>query len=63
MMPTASALLLPCVFEDKTELKRQKAKSYHDRSAYPSPPVEVGQEVRVAPVQKGKSWQPGTLVE
>ena len=44
-------------------MKRQKAKSYHDRSAHPLPPLEVGQEVRVAPLQRGKSWQVGTLVK
>lgn len=44
-------------------MKRQKAKSYHDRTAHPLPLLEVGQEVRVAPLQKGKPWQAGTLVE
>ena len=34
-------------------LKKKKAK----------PQLEVGQEVRVAPLQRGQSWQPGTLVE
>jgi len=65
-MPTASTLLRPQVVsgvEKKIELKRQKAKSYHDRSAQPLPELEVGQEVRVAPLQKGKSWQAGTLVD
>ena len=66
LMPTASTLLRPQVVsgvEKKIELKRQKAKSYHDRSAQPLPELEVGQEVRVAPLQKGKSWQAGTLVD
>jgi len=66
LMPTASALLRPQVVEgveNKIELKRQKAKSYFDRTAHPLPPLEVGQDVRVAPLQKGKSWQTGTLVE
>ena len=49
--------------EKKIELKRQKAKSYYDRSAHPLPQLEVGQEVRVAPLKKGHSWQAGTLVE
>ena len=38
--------------EKKIELKRQKAKSYYDRSAHPLPQLEVGQEVRVAPLKK-----------
>ena len=66
LMPTASTLLRPQVVEGvekKIELKRQKAKSYYDRSAHPLPQLEIGQEVRVAPLKKGQSWQPGTLVE
>ena len=66
LMPTASTLLRPQVVEGvekKIELKRQKAKSYYDRSAHPLPQLEVGQEVRVAPLKKGQSWQAGTLVE
>ena len=65
-MPTASTLLRPQVVEGvekKIELKRQKAKSYYDRSAHPLPQLEVGQEVRVAPLKKGQSWQAGTLLE
>ena len=66
LMPTASTLLRPQVVEGvekKIELKRQNAKSYYDRSAHPLPQLEVGQEVRVAPLKKGHSWQAGTLVE
>ena len=66
LIPTASTLLLPQVVEGvekEIELKRQKAKSYYDRSAHPLPSLEVGQEVRVAPLKKGQSWQAGTLVE
>jgi len=44
-------------------LKRQKAKSYHNRSAHPLPQLEAGQEVRVAPLKRGQSWQAGALVE
>jgi len=65
-MPTASTLLHPQVVEGvekKIELKRQKAKSYYDQSTHPLPQLEIGQEVRVAPLKKGQSWQPGTLVE
>ena len=44
-------------------MKRQKTKSYYDRSAHPLPQLEVGQEVRAAPLKKEQSWQAGTLVE
>ena len=63
LMPTASILLRPQIVEGvekKIELKRQKAKTYHDRSAQPLPQLEVGREVRVAPLQRGQSWQAGT---
>ena len=66
LIPTASTLFRPQVVEGvkkKIELKRQKAKSYYDRSAHPLPQLEIGQEVRVAPFKKGQSWQAGTLVE
>ena len=66
LMPTAATLLRPQVVEGvekKIELKRQKAKSCYDRSAHPLPQLEVGQEVRVAPLKKRQIWQAGTLVE
>ena len=65
-MPTASTLLRPCVVEGvegQIKLKRQRAKNYHDQTAKLLPPPEVGQEVRVAPLQRGKSWQAGNLVK
>ena len=57
MIPTASTSLRPHVIEgveDKIELKMQKAKIYHDRSSHPLPPLKVGQEVKLAPLQKLK---------
>ena len=51
------------VLKNKSKVKRQKTKRYHNRSAHPLPPLEVGQEVRVAPLQRGKSWQAGTLLK
>ena len=66
LIPTASTLLQLRVVEgveDKIMLKRQKVKSYHDQTAKPLPRLEVGQEARVTPLQRGKSWQAGTLVK
>ena len=66
LMPTALTLLRPQVVEgveNKIEWRRQKAKSDSDRLAHSQPQHEVGQEVRVAPLRKGHSWQAGTLVE
>jgi len=63
LMPTASILLCHYIVEGvekKIELKRQKAKSYHDHTL---PHLEVGQEVRLAPLQKGKTWLAGALVK
>ena len=66
LIPTAPTLLQLRVVEgveDKIILKRQKVKSYHDQTAKPLLPLEVGQEARVAPLQRGMSWQAGTLVK
>ena len=48
---------------EKLKWKRQKAKWYHDRSARTLPEIEVGQEVRVAPLQKNETWKPGTCLK
>ena len=66
LVPTASTLRHPHIVEgvkEKIKQKRQKAKSYHDRTAKVLPPLEVGQEVRVAPLQRHQSWTTGTCVE
>ena len=44
-------------------LKRQKAKFYHDRLSRVLPEIEIGQDVRVAPLQKNDVWKSGTCVE
>ena len=59
LLPTATNLLYPKVpvdVNEKLKWKRQKAKWYHDRSARALPEIEVGQEVRVAPLQKNETW-------
>lgn len=45
--------------ESKIDVERQKVKSYHDQLAHPLPQLEVGQQVRVAPLKRGA----GTLAE
>ena len=65
LLPVSSNLLYPKVEEGVTEklkIKRQKAKSYHDRGAKLLPELEVGQEVRVAG-QRSKTWEAGTCVQ
>ncbi|XP_044171759.1 uncharacterized protein LOC122956136 [Acropora millepora] len=44
-------------------LKRQKAKFYHDLSSHVLPEIEIGQDVRVAPLQMNDVWKRGTCVE
>ena len=66
LVPIATSLLKPEVADgvtDKIELKRQKAKSYHDKQAKRLPELEIGQEVRIAPNQRGKPWNLGTCTE
>ena len=51
-MPKVATLACPRVVEGmewKVKSKRQKVNSYHDQLAHPLP-QEVGQEVRVAPL-------------
>lgn len=40
--------------------KFQKAKSYHDKNAKILPGLDIGQEVRIAPTHRGKTWEVGT---
>ena len=66
LVPIATNLLHPDVPEgvtDKIHLKRQTAKSYHDRNAKVLPALDIGQEVRIAPVYRGKSWEVGTCLQ
>ena len=66
LIPTASTLLHPHVVEgvkEKIRQKRQKAKGYHDKTGKALPPLEVGQEVLVAPLKRHQSWTTGTCVE
>ena len=63
---TATNLLYPKVPESVTEklkLKRQKAKWYHDRSSRSLPEIGIGQDIRVAPLQKNQTWKTGTCIE
>ena len=55
LLPTSASLLYPKAEEGVTEklkLRKQKAKSYYDRSAKLLPELEIGQEVRVAGQQR-----------
>ena len=64
--PTATNLLHPRVREnvgEKLKLKRQKAKWYHDRSACSLPEIDIGQDARVAPLQRNETWTQGTCVD
>ena len=66
LLPTASSLLRPKVSAhstEKLERKRQKAKFYHDRHVKQLPELEIGQEVRIAPLRKNQTWKPATCVE
>ena len=65
LLPTASSLLRPevCTHSaEKLELKRQKAKFYHDRHAKQLSELEIGQEVRIQPLRKNQTWKEATSV-
>lgn len=66
LLPTATNLLYPKMPENVDQilkLKRQKAKWYHDRSSHILPEIEIGQVIRVAPLQKNSTWKTGTCIE
>jgi len=66
LLPTASSLLRPEVSThstEKLEWKRRKAKFYHDRHSKQLPELEIGQEVRIAPLRKNQTWKQATCVE
>ena len=66
VFPTATNLLYPKVPENSDELlrlKRQKAKFYLDRSSRILPEIEIGQDVRVAPLQQNDVWKRGICAE
>ena len=55
LVPTASSLLRPEVIPNAAERlkwKRQKAKFYHDRHAKHLLELEIGQEMREAPLRR-----------
>lgn len=65
LLPISANLLYPKVEEGvtkKLKVKRQKAKSYHDRSSIIPPELEIGQEARAAR-QRNKTWEAGIFVE
>lgn len=65
-VPTATSLLYPRVIsgvEEKIKRKRQTAKAYYDRTAKTLPDLQVGQEVKVAPLHKSQIWKTGTCLQ
>ena len=66
LLPTAVSLLRPEIIPDSTEQlqwKRRKVKFYHDRSAKQLPELEIGQELRIAPLRKNQTWRQATCLE
>ena len=47
----------------RLKLKRQKAKWYHDRTSRTLLELQVGQEIRVAPLQRTLSRETGTCIK
>ena len=66
LLPTATGLLHPKVVEgvqEKIKEKKKKAKYYHDRSAKVLPELEIGQEVKIEPLECNQAWKSGTCVK
>ena len=43
--------------------KKQKATYFHDRTAKALPEIEIGQEVRIAPVERNQPWKSEKCVQ
>ena len=66
LLPTTTNLQYPKVPENMDQLlklKRRKAKFYPDRSSRILREIEIGQDVRVAPLQKNDVWKRCTCIE
>ena len=64
-IPTAEALLKPIVVEgvhDKINRKRQQTKATYDKSARPLPELQIGEPVRLQPVNPKAPWDKGSCV-
>lgn len=66
LVPISSNWLYPEVPEgvqNQIERKCQMAESFHDRNVKVLPHLEIGQEVRLSLLQRGKPWKAGTCIE
>ena len=64
-IPTAEALLKPEVVEgvhDNIKRKRQQTKATYDKSARPLPELQIGEPVRLQPVNSKAPWDKGSRV-
>ena len=64
-IPTAEALLKPEVVEgvhDNIKRKRQQTKATYDKSARPLPELQIGEPVRLQPVNPKAPWDKGSCV-
>ena len=62
-IPPAEALLKPGVVEgvhDNIKRKRQQTKATYDKSARPLPELQIGETVRLQPVNPKAPWEKGS---
>ena len=67
-LPCKASMYQPevqCAVPAQVVRKRQVAKSYHDTSAKPLPPLVIGQPIRVKahPQPAHSNWKPGVIVD
>ena len=66
LLPTKAALLTPAVarnVEDEIRQRRQTAKFWYDRTAKSLPELQIGQGVRMQPVEHSGQWKQATIVK
>ena len=66
LLPTSCSLLNTKVVDGGSETimqKKQKAKYFNDSTATALPEIEIGQEVRIVPVEKNQPWMSEKCVQ
>ena len=66
LLPTTATLLYPAVarnVENEIKQRRQTAKFWYDRTAKSLPELQIGQGVRMQPVEHRGQWRKATVIK
>ena len=66
LLPTTETLLYPAVarnVEDEIKQRQQAAKFWYDKAAKSLPELQIGQGVRMQPVENNGQWRKATIIK